>query len=180
MRYYIMKEKRGSLDMSETECAIISLGMIVFIVIVMAIYLSVVGAAIIITINCGALFRNHGRKFALCFVPVYNLYLCSKILTGKGLVLLGIIATLCVDAVSVFGLLNGNLNFAGVGKVLWTIVTILLVIFHFYLVGYFNCQISRLSGVNEQGDRRRRFLDVCPVISWIVFAVFLVKDMGKC
>ena len=32
MRYYIMKEKRGSLDMSETEGAIISLGMIVFIV----------------------------------------------------------------------------------------------------------------------------------------------------
>ena len=58
MRYYIMKEKRGSLDMSEAEGAIISLGMIVFIVIVMAIYLSVVGAAIIITINCGALFRK--------------------------------------------------------------------------------------------------------------------------
>lgn len=180
MGYYILKDKRGPLEMSEAESSLISLGTIIFLVIIAVMYLSVIGAVIIITINCGALFRNHGRKFAWCLVPVYNLFLSSKILTGKGLVLPGIISTFCVNAICVFGLLNDNFNLGTGGKIVCSVLTFSLVILHFWLVGYFNRQISKLAGVGWKGYRKIVFMDVCPIFSWITLAIFLIRDMGKC
>lgn len=179
MGYYILKDKRGPLEMSETEGLLLSLATFIFMAIIALIYLSIIGALILITLNCGALFRNHGRKFAWCFVPVYNLFLCSKILTGKGLVLLGIISTFYVDAIFVYGLLNDSFNFGAVGIAVCSVLTISLVILHFWLVGYFNRQISKLDGVDWIGYKKRVFMDVCPIISWITLAIFLVRDMRK-
>ena len=147
MGYYILKDKRGPLEMSETEGLLLSLATFIFMAIIALIYLSIIGALILITLNCGAL--------------------------------LGIISTFYVDAIFVYGLLNDSFNFGAVGIAVCSVLTISLVILHFWLVGYFNRQISKLDGVDWIGYKKRVFMDVCPIISWITLAIFLVRDMRK-
>lgn len=92
MGYYFIKEKRTTLDaseMSEGESSLLALGTIGIVFLIILAYVSVFVAVALITVNMGALFRNHGKKFVLCLVPFYNLYLCSKLLVKNGWILWG-------------------------------------------------------------------------------------------
>lgn len=165
-------EKRSTTDLSESEKNLLGLGAIAVFAIIALIYMSIIGAIILITINCGALFRNHGKKFFLCLIPVYNIYLCSKLLMKKGWYLLCMLFSFLLPFYFVTGTV---IPYPAVNILCF----IFFLIINMILTGYFNHCISKIAGATGAGYGMRRFLDWCPVISWIVFAVFLVKDMGK-
>lgn len=178
MGYYFIKEKRTTLDaseMSEGESSLLALGTIGIVFLIILAYVSVFVAVALITVNMGALFRNHGKKFVLCLVPFYNLYLCSKLLVKNGWILWGILITLPVMLGCVSGGFSIFTEFPIGNIILFCIVLIL----NFVLTGYFNYQISKITGAVGKGYALRKFLDCFPIVSGITLAIFLVKDMGK-
>lgn len=182
MGYYFIKEKRTTLDaseMSESESAGLAMGVgalfvgILFLLVIA--WMLIAFGVLFFILNMGALFRNHGRKFILCLVPFYNIYLCSKILVKKGWVLWAIFITLPL----MLGCVTGNITvFAEfqIGNILFFCS---LLILNFVLVGYFNYQISKITGAVGKGYGFRTFLDCFPIVSWVTLAIFLLRDMRK-
>lgn len=168
-------EKRGTLDPSDSEMAFIGLALVFVVLAIILLPIMLLVAIVMFTRNCYRLFARNGYNPKMCFVPIYNLYLCSKIITGHGMVLISMLGMFLFSIYSFLvtgGTLDNTLGGVGLAALVMAAV----------LVAYFNRKYIKWSGEDEgHGLMKVIFwiLSVYPPVSVVYIIAYILFDMGK-